>query len=125
MENNQTLQEYLAEMQKYIKKLLRVIDNDALLTLFGTKLVKKIKLDDILCCIEANFPKEYKEYLRKHGPVNLSSYKCYNNLIEMIRNKFVLDPSIYVVKYEDVERCAMSFLSLMISDIKKIYDGLI
>lgn len=53
--------EDLTDLKKYLKKLQRVISNDADFTFFGSNYIKKNKVDDIWCCILASMPNIFKK----------------------------------------------------------------
>ena len=51
------------EIKKYLRKLVKIINEEASFTFFKVKIVEKKRIDDILCCVDATFPDEYKSLL--------------------------------------------------------------
>ena len=116
------LDEKIITLRKYLKKLLQIINNDAVFTLINTKLINKNKVDDILCCIEGSFPEFYKDFV-KTGTKQLKSYNHYKNLLFAIRNHFWLNTSLYSVHYKEAEQCIAAVLSSLESDIRYVYNN--
>ena len=113
--------EVILDLKKYFKKLYNLIDNEANFTLLTVKIVDKKKIDDILCCIEVSWPKEYKLYLEKFGIMKLKSNKYYLQLSEAIKNKFWFSTDVYSVQYDSALRLIRAILDVIDSDIRFVY----
>lgn len=116
--------ESVAELKKHFKKLQYIIDNDAVLTLINTKIVKKNSIDDVLCCIEASFPLEYKNFLKQQGAKKLKSRFYYDILKEKIQNKFMFSSSHYAVKFKETPQLISAITKNLNSDFHIICETL-
>ncbi|MBQ7126917.1 hypothetical protein IJO12_07515 [bacterium] len=116
--------EEIAKLKEYFDKLIKVINSQAVLSLGSTKFVDKQKIDDVLCCIDINFPKKLVEFNKKYGAVdsNIKSFKIYQEMINNIKIKPIIGKSNYAVRYNEVQvlidRLGRSFSS----DLKYIQD---
>lgn len=114
-------QETSIELKKYLKKLMFLIEREAIFTFIKTKIVDKKKIDDILCCIEATFPEEYRAFIKKSGTRGLKSYSLYLKIMEAIKNKFLFSTSVYRVKHGEAMSLIASMMKTIDSDINFIY----
>ena len=89
----------IEDIKQYLNKLLKVVKGKGEFSLFGKKLIKKEKIDDILCCLLAVFPDNYKKMVKQKqgGKVRLNSIILYNALFDAIKGKFILNNSVYMV----------------------------
>ena len=110
------------EVKKYLKKLLLVIENDAIFTMINSKIIDKKRIDDILCCVEASWPEDYKNYLAKKGTKKLKSPLYYKQLLMAIKNKFMFSTNNYSVKYKMAKSLISSLIVSIDNDIKHIYN---
>ena len=108
------------ELKKYIKKLIKFINNESTFKFMKTRLVDKTRVDDIICCIDASFPKEYLDHLKKIGGNHLKSTALYTEMLNAIKNPFWLSPSLYSVNYNAFNVTANAFIKNIDSDIKKV-----
>lgn len=115
-------EEQIIALKKYLKKLLYIIENDAILTFMDKKIVNKKRIDDIICCIEASFPEIYKEQIFKKSN-KMKSYICYQKLLKALNNKLTRGSSMYLVYYNDARQCISSFIALINSDIQEILNN--
>lgn len=109
------------KIKKYLKKLSNTINNESSLTLMKVKIINKKKVDDILCCIEATFPDDYRDFVKKNGVKRLKSAQIYQQLLASIRRKFWLDTNSYSVLFNDVADNINALAATIESDIKKVY----
>lgn len=116
--------ESIVELKKHFKKLQYVIENDAVFTLIDRKLLKKNNIDDILCCIEASFPPEYKDYIKRQGSNKIKSRYYYNILKEKIQNKFMFSSNLYSVKYKETPSLISTIIKNLGSDFRIICENL-
>lgn len=85
------------DLRKYLKKLKNTIEREALFSIFDSKIMDKKKVDDILCCIEASFPKEYRDFVKANGVNKLRSSQAYMGIQQAIKNKFFFSTNTYEV----------------------------
>ena len=108
------------EVKKYLKRLLTVLRTDAVFSFLKTKLYNKSRIDDILCCVEASFPDEYKKLIKSMQARDLKSYKYYVQLSNELRKKFFLCESLYQINYRAVEALVNGINAAIDSDMKYI-----
>ena len=108
------------DIRKYLKKLQYTIDNEAVFTLLNVKIVDKKRIDDILCCLEASWPDEYKAYISRDDVETLKSYTGYTQLLLAIKNKFLFSTDVYAVQYKNVHNIITVILNSIESDINYI-----
>ena len=110
-------------IKRYLKKLLRLIEHDAVFSLFKCTLVNKNKVDDIICCVEGSFPNEYKDYVKKMGPKGLRTYGLWIQILKDIKNPFCLSSSLYSVQKASAIQGLSSMIAKIDSDINQIYNN--
>jgi hypothetical protein len=84
------------ELKGYFKKLKKAVDT-ADMAIFGKKLVKKNRIDDLLCCIFATLPDTFKVAMKKR--LNADMYPAvasYNRLSQIIKKPFFLSHDFYI-----------------------------
>ncbi len=111
------------EIKKYLKKLTKIITTEASFTFFKVKIVEKRRIDDILCCVDATFPDEYKAYVKKHGIKSLRTAGQYRQLQDSIRRKFWLSPNSYAILYNDAIGLISMITSSIDSDFKRLFNS--
>lgn len=89
----------ILELKKYFKKLSNSLTSEAVFSFGKTKYVNKTRIDDLLCCIEATMPVEYKKYNQGYGNKKLKSTQAWAELNTAIKNKFFLSNDIYAVDF--------------------------
>jgi len=92
------------DLKIYFIKLLKTIETQASFTLGNKRIVNKTRIDDILCCIDVNFPEILKKYNKVYGiDKNVKSFDLYKQLIANIKNKPLLfGKDSYAVNYKEV-----------------------
>ena len=101
---------------KYFEKLQKIILHDSDLNFGNKKFIKKAKLDDILCCIIAKLPDEYKKSkIEKYRSISL-----FKNLYNHLRQKFFLLPSHYMINVNEVNLALTQIKKTIIQDIESI-----
>ena len=111
------------EIKKYLKNLARVISQEASFTFFKVKIVEKKRIDDILCCVDATFPDEYKAYVKKYGIKSLRTAGQYRQLQDCIRRKFWLNPESYAVLYNDAIGLISMISTSIDLDFKRLFNS--
>lgn len=116
--------EELFKLKEYFDKLLKTINSQAVFTLGNVKYVNKQKLDDILCCIDINFPKELMRFQKKYGNTNsnIKSFKIYQQIINNIKIKPLIGKANYAVRFEEVKILIDKIGRTFSSDMKYIQE---
>ena len=114
------IDESTVEIKKYFKKLENIIYNEACFSFITKKLYSKKRIDDLLCCIEATFPKEYKNHVKKHGKKSLTSYLNYQKLVDTLTDKFFLSSDHYIVIVGEVLHLPKTIMILIPRDFEHI-----
>lgn len=100
----------------YFEKLQKIILHNVDLSLGNKKIIKKGKIDDILCCIIAKLPNEYK----KNNMDKYNSVIIFKNLYNQLRQTFFLLPDYYVINYNNVSLLLTQIKKTLIEDINII-----
>ena len=112
--------EELSLIKDYYRKLQRIILKEADIHFFKYRLIKKNKIDDVLCCILAKLPDSYKKMMRNPHGKDYNSILSYNVLFEVLKRKFSLNPNLYLVDADKSCRLVDTILQTIDSDIRKI-----
>lgn len=125
----QNIDETMIDLNKYFNKVLMLVSNGSSFTFFSTKAVNKNKMDDILCCIEATLPKEYKKYSKQNVEVEINNYKLksihlYYAVKAAIQRKFIFSSDYYLVKHKALPALIKSFLYSFKQDLSFLYKNL-
>lgn len=114
-------QESTQEFKKYLKKLMQVIEMESGFNLIDSRIIDKKRIDDVMCCIEASWPEDYKKYITQFDAKKLKSPIYYKQLVWAIKNRFFFSTSCYSVKYKQATQAISSLLFSIESDMKFIY----
>lgn len=110
----------IVEIKNYIKKIQRLI-NGADFSIFGSSLVKKNKVDDVIVCIIALFPDSYKKTLKKRVPLELyPSVSSFNRLSKILRKPFFLSKDYYFFNTSEAITLIQSINKNIERDINRI-----
>ena len=110
-----TLEEQLQDLKTYLNKLKRIIATESSFSFGNKKIVGKSRIDDIVCCIQASYPAEYTEYVKRNGLKSLQSHLCYQQLLTVTTKKFLLSSGHYLVDFDKF----MSLLNMLTQTIEK------
>lgn len=99
----------------YFKKLQKIIRFESDFSFLGYKLIKKTKIDDVLCCILATLPEPYKKIMKMKEGKKLSSVLAYGLLFNSVKQKFFLNPNVYLVSYND----ATKYINTILRDLER------
>lgn len=119
-----TVDESIIELKKHLRKLSNVIINNSSFTFFKIKVVDKNRIDDILCCIEASFPDEYKKLLRQKKGGEFKSIALYHSLRASIQRKYIFSSESYCVRYKDAQSIIAGLIVILEQDIRFLYKNL-
>mgnify|MGYP003571322105 CR=1 FL=1 len=90
------------ELIVYLNKLIKTIETQSTLEFGNIKIIDQTRVDDILCCIDINFPEILKKYQKAYGKDrNVKSFDLYQKLINNIKIKPPLTKSKYAVNYSE------------------------
>ncbi|MCQ2738923.1 MAG: hypothetical protein MJ237_01705 [bacterium] len=91
----------LGKLDEYFVKLKKTLNSQAVFSLGDKRYVNKQRIDDILCCIDASFPKKLKTFKSRfdRADANVKSYDIYQNLINNIRIKPLFGKDNYSINY--------------------------
>lgn len=123
MENIENLSETMSEIKKHLRKLASVVENEATFTFIDVKIHNKARIDDVLCCVEANFPAEYKTLVRLSSHKDYKSVAIYHSLKRYIQRKFFFSSSKYLIQYGEAVSCINSFSKVLEHDLKKLSES--
>ena len=112
--------EELKTLKNYFAKLQRVVLYEVDFKLFGKGLIKKNKIDDVLCCILATFPPLYKRMLSVKEGKDYHSILSFNLLIKMLKKRFLLNPNVYMADIGQANRLIGAVLKSIEADYKEI-----
>ena len=92
----------ILEIKKYLKKITTTITSESVFSFGDTRILKKNRVDDLLCCIEAVIPQEYKNLTQSANKKKFQSVQNWNDLNAALKNKFILSSDHYIIKYSEV-----------------------
>ncbi len=110
----------LSTAKTYLRKLKKIINEEASFTLINVKILKKAKIDDILCCIEGALPQEYRDYIKKYGANSLKSNTYIRRLHAAIKNRFMFSTNSYAVRYKETEPLIEMIISALNADLNRV-----
>ena len=113
-------EDILLELKNYFKKLQKIITVDAEFNFFGNSFFKRNKIDDILCCIIATLPSEYKKNMRTDLGKKLSSVIAYNALFDAIKKKCPFSSDKYMVDSKKAYQLINTIINTIERDISYI-----
>ena len=112
--------EDVTALQEYLKKLQRAIDN-ADLTVFKYKFVKKIRMDDLLVCALAVMPESFKKAMKKRLKLDLyPSVSCYNRFSKIVKKTFPLMPDYYMINFHEATTMLTNIRRHIEGDIRRL-----
>lgn len=97
------MSEISSDLEMYFNKLIKTIETQASFSFGNKKIVNKTRIDDILCCIDVNFPEILKHYLKEYGTdKHVHCFRLYEQLISNIKINVPLSKDNYAVNYNEV-----------------------
>lgn len=104
----------------YFNKLQRTVLNNADFNFGSTKILKKEKVDDILCCILLLLPDIYKKDFKTTYDNKYSSISSFKLLYKELKYKFWLFPEYYMVKSENIVKLISLIKKTIESDVRML-----
>ena len=87
------------DIKKYLQKLNILISNNSSFIIGKYRFINKNRVDDIICCMEASWPKEIKGLAQYKKEKNIESFKIYKNFLNIITNKTFISSNHYLINY--------------------------
>lgn len=115
-----TPEEQIRDFTIYLKKLITVVTNESSFSLGNQRIISKSRIDDVLCCVQASYPKEHKEYVKRNGAKSLQSYVYLQQLCVVVTNKFVLSLNHYMIDYAMFTKIINTLLQIVKKENKSI-----
>ena len=116
------------DLYMYLDKLVKTLSTQSNFTFCGIYVINQTRIDDILCCIDINYPKILKTFKKEQEEdKNVHSIKLYENLIKNIRIKLPFVRANYFVNYGEVVNIVKLLKQSFPADvayITKSYPGL-
>ena len=92
------MSEISMDLDMYLKKLIKTIETQSSFSFGNKRFVNKTRIDDILCCIDVNFPNLLKIFRQEYGKdKSVRSFSLYEQLIANIKNKPPFGKDSYMV----------------------------
>ena len=113
-------QETIIIIKKYLKKMIDLIKTDTVFRFGNTCIVNKQKLDDIFCCIDGTWPKEFKAYCTTNGLMRLKTSKYYSQLLEVTKIQFLFFTGVYAVKKKETLVLINSIINSIDADVETV-----
>lgn len=118
------IDESISDVTKFLKKLTFAIQNESKFTFLNYKIVDKNRVDDIICCLEASMPSEYKKLIKLPSHKTYKSVDMYASLKKLLFRKFMFSSSSYFIDYGLAQSHIHSLIKIMEADIRRIYADL-
>lgn len=118
------LAESIENIKNYLKKLLRIIEYDTKFSFGNCRFVDKTKIDDIICCIDASFPANYKKWLKYATPrerKKITSDIAYTKLKNIAQNKIFFNNNYYSTNIIQVRECVNTISANIEHDFSYVY----
>ena len=107
-------------LKDYLKKIQKIISYNADISFGSTRLIKKSKIDDILCCVFASMPDLYKKYLKADYDKRFSSINTFRMLDIELKHKFFLNQNMYSINLNKCNQLINAVFNSIDNDIKKM-----
>ena len=112
----------IKNLKNYYDKLARILRNEAAFKMFGKAIFDKRRIDDAVCCIDANIPNEFRIYQKNAGNISgsVETFRLYDMLIRSIKNKPPMGNSSYMVNIEEALKIIDKLKFVASSDLSYI-----
>ena len=110
------------ELKEYLKKLKEIIEHPEF-SFLSYRVLKKTRIDDLICCIFAILPKEFKDALKKIKDTDKKNYPsllAYNILSKIIRTKFFFSQDLYIAEESEINELIGKINNYFDRDLRKI-----
>jgi len=110
-------------IRDYFKKLQRVLVAEVDFNLLDRKLIKRSKVDDILCCVYASLPNNYKRIIKINKEDKYPSVNSFRVLNKELSRKFFFNSNLYSINVDKCNRL-ISVITATIEKDMNIIDNL-
>lgn len=111
------------QMKKYLTKIRDLLENPTF-HLGDRRYLKVVRVDDLICCMEACFPETFKKIIKAKKFSIVESGKYYKNLLAALKaKKGLIFSDCYVVSYRAAITYIEAFSRNIDSDIKKLEES--
>lgn len=91
------------DLYMYLDKLVKTIETQSSISFSGIYVINQTRVDDVLCCIDINFPKVLRKFKKEQNEdKNVHSLHLYDILIKNIKIKLPFIKNNYFVNYSEV-----------------------
>ena len=105
----------------YLNKLVKTVETQSSFSFGNVYIISQNRIDDILCCIDVNFPQLLKTYAKEFGiHRNIKSFEIYEKLIASIKIKPPFCKTVYAMSFDKVSRYVDELKQSFVDDIKYI-----
>ena len=116
----QTLDEQIEKLITYLNKLRKIVNNEKSFSFGSVKIVSKAKIDDVLCCIQASYPQDYQDYVKRNGIKSLQSHLNFQQIVNIATKKFMLSGDHYSIDSVQLEKLLGSFSQIVKIEMKNV-----
>ena len=116
----QTLDEQIEKLITYLNKLKKIVNNEKSFSFGSIKIVSKAKIDDVLCCIQASYPQDYQDYVKRNGIKSLQSHLNFQQIVNIVTKKFMLSGDHYSIDSVQLEKLLGSFSQIVKNEMKNV-----
>lgn len=109
------------QLKKYFNKLSRLVMEHKRGLFSKSKIIDKKTIDDIICCIDASFPPEYKDAVKSINNAKIKSWQYYKQLLPMIKRKPMFQTNAYAVDGDKAPTMIRTLLKALEADFREIY----
>ena len=122
--------EYINEdLMLFLDKLVKTVATQSSFDLGNMRVLEQNRIDDILCCIDINFPKLLHKCKKAYADdTAIKSFDIYRRLINNLKNRIPFVKDKYAVNYAEVVELADELKHSFVEDIAyicKTYPGLL
>jgi len=115
----------IKNLRNYYDKLANILRNEGSFRMFGKAIYDKRRIDDAMCCIDANFPREFIAFKTRTKNLNgmVETFKTYNMLVGKIKNKPPIGSSSYMAFVDDALKLIEKLKFVAASDLNYIKEN--
>ena len=117
-----TLDEQIQSLKSYLDKLKRIIMTESSFSFGNTKIVSKSRIDDVICCIQASYPKDYEEYVKRNGMKSLQTYVYFQQLLAVVTKKFFFSSAQYSIDINSFMGLLNTFMQTIEREKQRVID---
>lgn len=109
------------DLMQYLNKLVKTIETQSSFEFGNVRILEQNRIDDILCCIDINFPKLLHKFKKAYAKdTAVQSFNIYRKLISNLKVKPPLTKNKYAVNYAEVVALVDDLKHSFVEDIAYI-----